>query len=233
MSLSLVIPCYNEASRGDFAARVGEVLSLGYEAVFVDDGSTDDTPLILSRAGACVVRNMENRGKGYSLREGFRRACGDWVLMMDADLSVPLGYVGEFLSRMSDGKCLLASRDIEGAVRSGQGVVRQFIGRACRELVGRTLHLGVSDTQCGFKMLPRDAFLRVAEYMQCDRWMFDVELLAYLKALGVSLEEIPVRWEDGLPSTLHSFSAALGSFGELMGILRRYRSDAREIRGGT
>ena len=60
------------------------------EIVVVNDGSTDKTAGVARAAGARVLENPGNRGKGYSVRHGMLDAKGDWALLTDADLSAPI-----------------------------------------------------------------------------------------------------------------------------------------------
>jgi len=90
-TLSIVIPCYNEAAT--LAALVDKVLSAPVdemEVIVVDDGSTDGTPEVLRNhvapRVAKVLRHEHNQGKGAALRTGFAAATGDIVLVQDADL---------------------------------------------------------------------------------------------------------------------------------------------------
>ena len=104
--LSVVIPAYNEESRiGPTLLAISRFLerqSWSYEIIVVDDGSTDRTPALVeewTRANESIrlVRNGENRGKGYSIRHGASEAAGARMLFSDADLSTPI----EELSAMS------------------------------------------------------------------------------------------------------------------------------------
>src|SRR5580692_4462284 len=91
MKLSVVIPCYNEAST--IAAIIDAVRASPYpdkEIIVVDDGSTDGTRRHLhgdlrSRIDR-VIFHESNQGKGAALRTGIRAATGDIVIIQDADL---------------------------------------------------------------------------------------------------------------------------------------------------
>ncbi|MFO0764732.1 MAG: glycosyltransferase family 2 protein [Patescibacteria group bacterium] len=64
---------------------------VGAEILVVDDGSTDDTAAIAGAAinGTRCIRHRSNLGKGAAIKTGFHHAQGEWVVMSDADLSVP------------------------------------------------------------------------------------------------------------------------------------------------
>jgi glycosyltransferase involved in cell wall biosynthesis len=89
--LSVVIPCYNEERWIRELVRRVRAVPIPKEIVIVDDCSTDGTRAILKELEAevpevRVVLQPHNQGKGAALREGFKHATGDVVLVQDADL---------------------------------------------------------------------------------------------------------------------------------------------------
>jgi len=102
--LSVVIPVYNEGSVIVKTLReINVVLSnmkIKYEIVVVDDGSTDSTKALLKENSDVILISREtNRGYGFSIKEGIKKARSEWILIIDADGSYPveciLSLVGE------------------------------------------------------------------------------------------------------------------------------------------
>src|ERR1019366_2590709 len=94
-SISIIIPAYNEAQRlpgtmRKVLAYLGRSAWEFAEIVVVDDGSRDGTAEAARAAGARVLANPGNRGKGYTVRHGMLEAKGEWLLFTDADLSAPI-----------------------------------------------------------------------------------------------------------------------------------------------
>src|ERR1044071_6168756 len=94
-SLSIIIPAYNEEKRLPETLRaieryLGKASWEFCEIVVVNDGSADGTAAVARAAGARVLENPGNRGKGYSVRHGMLEARGEWSLLTDADLSAPI-----------------------------------------------------------------------------------------------------------------------------------------------
>src|SRR5262245_14973370 len=125
-TLSVVVPAFNEAARiGDSLRKIDEFLrnsSLNYEVIVVDDGSTDETPAIVQQSqfkGFRFLRNSQNHGKGYTVRQGVLAATGEYVLFTDADLSAPI----EELSKLLD----VALKENADVVIGSRAVDRTYI----------------------------------------------------------------------------------------------------------
>jgi glycosyltransferase involved in cell wall biosynthesis len=89
--LTVVVPVYNEQAWVRELVRRVQATPLPKEIILVDDGSTDGTRAILHELQAAAANIMvlfqpRNRGKGAALREAFRHARGDVILVQDADL---------------------------------------------------------------------------------------------------------------------------------------------------
>ena len=104
--LSLVIPVYNEEESlvflQDEIVKAMEPLSLEYEVIYVDDGSTDSSSGILKKirriyANVKVISFMENRGQSVAFYAGFRQARGEWIATLDADLQNPPSEIPKLL----------------------------------------------------------------------------------------------------------------------------------------
>lgn len=235
MKLSVVIPCYNEASRGNFKKRIEDVLKYlkecksisSFEVICVNDGSTDDTLNILQNFGNSIILiSHDNKGKGYSLKRGFEICTGELCLMMDADLSVPLEYIEQFYLELRENKnlALIGSRRCDGAqILNEQSSVRRGIGKISRLITQKILGLDIIDTQCGFKMTRSKYVKEVLGNIHSNRWLFDIELLIYLQSKNIKLIEIPVSWGTELESTLRSFNAVITSAWEIIVILVTFR----------
>ena len=142
-SISIIIPAYNEEKRlPSTLLQVRDYLAATKwdfaEVVVVDDGSRDATVEVAGRAGARVLRNPGNRGKGYSVRHGMLKAKGEWALFTDADLSAPIGELDTLWQRTEQEKASVAigSRALD---RSLIGVRQPMF----RESMGRLFNLGM------------------------------------------------------------------------------------------
>jgi dolichyl-phosphate beta-glucosyltransferase len=236
--ISIVVPCYNEEGRigGTLEAIVGHLggSTLDWEILAVDDGSADGTSVVVARAAAREprirgVRHERNRGKGDAVRSGFRASRGEWVLFSDADLATPIEELGRMLESGEAGAdVVIASRVVPGArIETRQPWRRRLSGAVFRRLV-RALGLSsFHDTQCGFKLLRREAILPILEAVETSGFAFDVELLCRAERAGLRVVEIPVRWRDVAGSKLRLFPDAWRMARDLVRMRARPRSLAR------
>lgn len=212
--LSVVIPCYNEATRLPRSLPViQEYLrnsGLTYEILVVDDGSKDTTVSYVEAESARdphlrLLRYGQNRGKGHAVRYGVLRARGQWVLFTDADLSTPISELDRFLPHLERGyDVVIASRALpDSRLVVHQPWLRERIGRMMNRLVRLISGLKFPDTQCGFKLFTRRAAHDIFENVTVETWMFDVEALVIAMKLGYCIIDVPVTWVNSDESRVH------------------------------
>jgi len=218
---ALIIPCFNESERlqpESFLDVLESQPTLHF--LFVDDGSTDRTWEVLEEIKAkapkrvTALRLGQNRGKAEAIRRGVQdvfknRRGSDQIFQFlgywDADLSAPLMSLPlfkEIFDREPECRLVMGSRVRLLGKTITRKPLRHYLGRIFSTLASLALDLAVYDTQCGAKLFRIDQDLEeVFADPFSDPWMFDVELLARLKALwGPDTEsriiEIPLpSWE--------------------------------------
>ncbi len=204
--VSLVIPARNEARRlPPSIRRIREAFpGEAWEFLVVVEKSSDDTAGRAREAAGGdarfeILENPEARGKGFAVKTGMLRARGDWVFFMDADLSVPLECVTNFLeiAGKADGDILLGSRrHPESVIERHQPAARERSGRFFNLVLRLAGVTRFTDTQCGFKAFRRDAAQAVFSKVEQDGFGFDVEIVVLADLLGLRVIECPVRWAD-------------------------------------
>jgi dolichyl-phosphate beta-glucosyltransferase len=219
--LSIIIPCYNEEQRiGPTLAAIERHLAgrdLSYELLVVDDGSTDGTAdLVAARArlnGALrVIRTRPNRGKGHAVRTGALAARGEIIMFTDADLSIPITIVDDFLRAIRAGDdIVIASRSHP---QSRQQVRPPLARRIMTHIFRRVVHLllpvgGVRDTQCGCKAYRRAVARDLFSRQVIDGFSFDAEVLFLAHRAGYRVTEVPFVLVHSPASTVRPVRHAL------------------------
>jgi dolichyl-phosphate beta-glucosyltransferase len=203
-TVSIVVPAFNEAGRIAETVRKIDAFvrqsPLVFELIVVDDGSTDRTSEIVRSVGAKglrLIRNDENHGKGYTVRQGVLAASGKYVLFTDADLSAPIEELNKLLevATRQEADVVIGSRSLDRRyIQKHQSHLRELGGIAFNLLVRFFLGLRLHDTQCGFKLFQRERSRRVFEEQTTFGFGFDPELLFLAKRNGLKIYEAPVRW---------------------------------------
>jgi dolichyl-phosphate beta-glucosyltransferase len=229
MYLSVIIPAYNEEQRiGKTLRMIHSYLqeqSYPAEIIVVDDGSQDGTASIVRTFDAAllpihVLQNGRNRGKGFSVRQGFLHACGEYLLFSDADLSTPIEEVEKLMAALHE-PCDVAigSRALpESRVEVHQPWYREYLGRLFNVFVQALAIPGIRDTQCGFKCFRREAALAICQRMATERFGFDVEMIYLARGLGYRVREVPVVWRNSPQSRVRVWHDSVSMMGDLMRI---------------
>lgn len=211
--LSIVIPAYNEETNIrlgalDKVARYMEGRDYGWEVILVDDGSTDETRVLLDdyakkTDGFRVVHNP-HQGKAATVIAGCFAAKGGYILFTDLDQATPIPEVEKVLPWFDrEFDVVIGSRS---GRREGAPLTRIAMARGFMFLRSMLLGLhGITDTQCGFKVFRQDVarkiFGRLKLYGNSHTVQgsmvsagFDVEVLFLAKKLGFKIKEVPVEW---------------------------------------
>lgn len=229
LRLECFIPAYNEAA--DLETNVVRLVTFcrgalgeGFRVTIVDNGSTDGTAaaadvLALSHREVAALHFAE-KGRGRALRRSFLRSEAQWLGYMDADLSTHLAALPPALARLVDGaELVIGSRLLPGA-RIRRRLHREVLSRTYNALVRAAFGSRLSDHQCGFKFLTREACLDLVPRTEDDLWFFDTELLVLAQRARRRVDEIPVDWIEDLGSSVRIARTIVD---DLRGILRLRR----------
>lgn len=237
--LSVVIPTFNEEARiKGTLSRVIEYLSgqdYQWEVVVADDGSTDHTAQLVGLAvvehSNVRVLRLPHRGKGWAVKNGMLAAEGEYRLLSDADLSVPIEQVERLLplfepqdSGGAGADIVLGSREAPGAVRIGEPARRHLMGRFFNFLVGRLVVPDLADTQCGFKCFRGETAEDLFPRLTLDGFAFDVELLHLARKRRLTYSEVGVDWYYQSQSKVRPIQDSLAMTSDLLKIRWRHRN---------
>ncbi|TMI85840.1 MAG: glycosyltransferase family 2 protein, partial [Bacteroidetes bacterium] len=197
-AVSIVIPVWNEeknipmlVQRIDNSLREHHIL---YEIIFVDDHSVDKTPEIIKKFSKkypiSFYIKQGNKGKSYSLAEGFEKAQYQTIAMLDADLQYPPEALPEFLKKIQEGANVVVANRKQYKVST----FRKFISSAFKFLFGKLLFGLHHDVQAGFKMFTKEVYETV-HFNPSTGWAFDLEFLHRAKQAGYSIKNCDITFE--------------------------------------
>ena len=217
-----LIPGYQEGPR---IAAVVEGARVHLPVVVVDDGSTDDTAARAEAAGAIVLRQHPNAGKGAAIRMGFRHALERGalaVVTLDADGQHDPAEIPTFLAAFQSGKpeLIIGRRDF-----SSMPVVRRLSNTLGGWIFSAAVGRRVADNQSGYRLIGRRLMTALLDSDE-HGFEFEVEMIARCIALDLPMTDVPIRTiYAGEPSHIRPW-AHFTSF------LRVSRDARRIVRGG-
>ncbi|HVL54579.1 MAG TPA: glycosyltransferase family 2 protein [Vitreimonas sp.] len=197
ISVAALIPAFNEASRiRTVVERAAEHLPV----VVVDDGSSDGTAVQAEAAGATILRQRPNRGKGAALRRGFRHALdegADAVVTLDADGQHDPSEIPRFLDALAAQPApdLVIGRRNFRTMPPSRRLANEVGRRAFSWAVGHD----VPDNQSGYRLVSR----RLMETMLTSTesgFEFEVEMITAALRRGWPVTWVPIRTIYGPPS---------------------------------
>jgi glycosyltransferase involved in cell wall biosynthesis len=202
LELSLVIPTFNQRSRTARSAAqavswLEERFSGRGELIVVDDGSRAEETLGPGDlpAGAILVRQERNLGKGGAIRAGVSRARGAYVVFTDSDLPFSLEPIPTTLATLQGGADVVIGDRLHphSAASAPVGPLRRLSSAVYTWLVNHALGLDYADTQCGYKGYRADAARELFGRLRVTSFAFDAELLLRAHAEGLRVVRQPVR----------------------------------------
>ena len=230
-NLSVVLPVFNEEIRLKKTLPVLEKFLKNskknkIELIFVSDGSTDKTNIIISdfispkKYKISLIKYKKNIGKGYAVKKGILKAKNQWILICDTDLSVhPNQFDKWFNNQMiTSSKCAYYGSREHKHSRVKASATRLILGFFFRILIKFLFNINLSDTQCGFKVFHKSYAKKIFKKMKSYRFSFDVELTILLKKNKIKVIELPLKWIHKKGSKLDIFNDIPRMFFDLLKI---------------
>jgi dolichyl-phosphate beta-glucosyltransferase len=206
--LSVIIPAYNEGKRIGKTLETIHRYLLGqpftWELLIVLDGSQDNTLEIIKQFAAGKehirwIHRRQNRGKGYTVREGMLAATGDIRLFTDADNSTDISHFDRMKPFFENGaQIVICSRDGKDAPGAKQAVpqspLKRFLGNAGNLFIQIMAVPGIWDTRCGFKAFRKGAAQKIFSLTHMNGFSIDDEALALALHFGYKIHVVAANW---------------------------------------
>ena len=191
----LAIPVFNEAKY--IESVLSKATRFARDILVIDDGSKDETPLLLAGHRVEVIRHAENRGYGRSIRDMIRWADFDdydWLITMDCDEQHEPAAIPEFIQAISndDADVISGSRYVSQASKVDTPPEdRRMINASITEELNQTLGLQLTDAFCGFKAYRVAACRKLR--LDVDGYEFPMQFWVQAVANGLRIRELPVK----------------------------------------
>lgn len=191
MRSCVIIPAFNESK--EIAALVKAIKAKVPDILVVDDGSTDSTSQIAERAGAAVLKNSVNAGKGVCIRRGFRYALEnnfDAVITMDGDGQHLPEDLPVFLRLGLDPQSDIVAGNRMGKTQN-MPFIRVITNRFMSWLISILSKQKIPDTQCGYRLIKRRVLERIA--LTTDNFEIESEILIKASRMGFKIASVPIK----------------------------------------
>lgn len=185
-----VVPALNEART--IAQVIGGIKPYVRHIVVVDDGSTDDTGAIATRAGALVLRHATPQGKGSAVRTGLAHALAQpdisHVLLLDGDMQHLPEEAPRLLDAAANGADLVIGQ--RGFERTAMPASRYYANFLGSQALSSFMGVALADTQCGYRLFRADMLRRLR--LRATGYDIETEMLVKVGRLGGRIEHVRV-----------------------------------------
>ena len=192
MDVSVVIPLLNEQdSLKELTEKIAEqfnTLKKKYEILFIDDGSTDNSFKVMLKLKETypairIIKLRRNFGKSVALSEGFKRARGEFVITMDADLQDDPAEIPNLIKKLDSGYDLVSGWKKVRHDPIGKTIPSKLFNLTTRRLTGIKIH----DFNCGLKAYRKEVIKAIPVYGELHRYL---PVLAHWQGFGVGEIEV-------------------------------------------
>jgi dolichyl-phosphate beta-glucosyltransferase len=215
--VSIIIPFFNEEKRVKKTISIiknflkKKIIKI--EIIFVNDGSTDNTQVILENFfKKLLLKNHSikfyklafNKGKGYAIKYGVQKSKYKWILMCDFDMSIKFDQLLLWMKKnfiKNTDAAYFGSRAHPNS-KSTKVFYRYWLGSFFSFLINLMFNFDIKDTQCGFKLFNRDYALKIFKKLRSYGYVFDIDLILLLKKNNIVINELPI-------TCIHKFEGKL------------------------
>lgn len=191
--ISVIVPFYNEEENVEELyerlTRVMSRLKRTYELIFVDDGSTDRTPVLLLKIykkdrRVQVIRMKKNFGQTAGLQAGFDYAAGEIIISMDGDLQHDPAEIPVFLDKIDEGYDIVSGWRKK---RVDNPLLRKFPSWVANRMMKSLSGVDIHDFGTTFKAYRRATLKNLRLYGELHRF-----IPALISRQGVKIAEVPI-----------------------------------------
>jgi len=193
--VSVVIPCLNEAENIErcvgLAYAVLEEQELPGEVIVVDNGSDDGSGDLARAAGATVI-DEPHRGYGSAYLAGFNASRGDYIVMIDADLTYDFNDIPRFVAELDDGADLVMGNRMNGIEPGAMPMLNRYVGNPVLSgFLNALFRTNVRDVHCGMRAFQRSVLPRLD--LHATGMEFASEMIIRASKENLDVREFPIE----------------------------------------
>jgi hypothetical protein len=194
--VSIVIPCLNEAGNIEECVRRAKLVleehDIPGEVVVADNASEDDSAQLASQAGARVVHEPR-RGYGSAYLAGFAAARGEYIVMLDADLTYPFEEIPRFVRELQNGAQLVMGDRMDNIQPGAMPWLHQYVGNPLLSgILNLFFRTGIRDAHCGMRGLRRDVLPQLD--LRTTGMEFASEMVIRASKEKLDIREFPIAY---------------------------------------
>eukprot|EP01125_Pyxidicula_operculata_P016567 TRINITY_DN5716_c0_g1_i1.p1 TRINITY_DN5716_c0_g1~~TRINITY_DN5716_c0_g1_i1.p1 ORF type:complete len:242 (-),score=26.48 TRINITY_DN5716_c0_g1_i1:39-764(-) len=206
---SILLPTYNERKNlplivwmiNDAFEKSGH----DWEIVIIEDNSPDKTyevavqlQSIYGKNHIVIKQRPGKMGLGSAYVDGIKLASGNFIVIMDADMSHHPKAIASFIERQheQDYDIVTGTRYVTGGGVWGWGVKRKLISRVANYLAATVLGLGVSDLTGSFRLYKKSVLLKLMEMCESSGYVFQMEMIVRARQCSFTIAEVPITFVD-------------------------------------
>ena len=187
-TLSIIVPCYNEAQTIGRLIRQVDALYPDCELIAVDDGSSDDTADQALQAGATVYRHPYNIGNGAAVKSGIRKATGDVLVFIDGDGQHDPEDIGRLLANIPEHDMVVGARSLQGQATLARGLGNKIYNW----MASYVTKFAVKDLTSGFRAIKSDV-ARSFIYLLPNTYSYPTTITLGVLRSGMSVKYVPIK----------------------------------------
>ncbi|KAJ2767095.1 dolichol-P-mannose synthesis [Coemansia nantahalensis] len=206
---SVLLPTYNERDNLPIItwllAKTFKEHGLDYEIIIIDDNSPDGTLEVAKQLqrvygeSHIVLRPRAGKlGLGTAYVHGIQNATGNFVIIMDADMSHHPKAIPAFISKQKerDYDIVTGTRYTSGGGVYGWDLRRKLTSRGANFIADLLLNPGVSDLTGSFRLYKKDVLHQIINATVSKGYVFQMEMMVRAKQFGFSVAEVPITFVD-------------------------------------
>jgi dolichol-phosphate mannosyltransferase len=211
MKYSVILPTYNERENLPLMiSMLNKAFTengLDYEVVVVEDNSPDGTLQVAKTlqdfygSSRVIIHSRPGKmGLGSAYMDGLKHCSGEFIFLMDADMSHHPKYIPAFIAKQLEGNydVVTGTRYAHGGGVAGWDMKRVITSRGANLLANILLNPGISDLTGSFRLYKRDVLEDLMKSVKGKTYVFQMEVIVRAKQKRYDIAEVPIVFVDRL-----------------------------------